>query len=68
MDKYIFCIIHNELLIYDKIDDWGTRDPKRGLKLSRLVSSCMVLIRQAVLGYCMMRARRRACVGAGPIE
>ena len=64
MDKYIFYIIHNKLFICGRMAGWGTRDPIRDLKLSRLVSSRMVLIRQAGLGSCMMRA----CVGAGPIE
>ena len=50
MVKYIFCIIHNELPKYGRMADWGTRDPRRGLKLSSLVSSLMVLIRQADLG------------------
>ena len=65
MDKYIFCIIHNKLSICDRMAGWGTRDPRRGLKLSHLVSSRMVLIRQAGLGRCMMWARRRTNTGAG---
>ena len=45
MDKFLFCIIHNELPICDRMADWGDRDPKRGLKLSLLVSSRMVFDR-----------------------
>ena len=59
MDKYIFCIIYNELSICGRMVGLRTRDPRWGLKLSRFVSSCMVLIRQVDLGSCMMRARRR---------
>ena len=62
MDKYLFCIIHNELSICGRMADWGTRDPRRGLKLSCLVSSRMVLIRQVDLGRCMMRV---STVGLG---
>ena len=68
MDKYLFCIIHNELPICNRMAGLGIRDPIRGLKLSRLVSSHMILIWQVGLGRYMMRARWWACVGAGPIE
>ena len=68
MDKYLICIIHYELLICSRMAGWGTWDHRRGLKLSRLVSSHMVLIRQVGLDRCMMRARRQACSGDGPIE
>ena len=68
MDKYIFCIIHNELRICSEMAGWGTWDPRRGLKLLRLVSSHTVLIRQTGLDCYMMRARWRAFIGARPIE
>ena len=55
MDIYIFCIIYNELSICGKMVGWGTWDLRWGLKLSRFVSSRMVLIRQVGLGSCMMR-------------
>ena len=51
MDKYILHIfrlnvfIDNEFSKCDKMAGWGTQDPRRDLSLSRLVSSCMVLIR-----------------------
>ena len=60
MDKYFFRIIHNKILICGRMTGWGTRNPRRGLKLSRLVSSRMVLIQQAGLGCCMMLVRRWA--------
>ena len=74
MEKYLASdflpniVIHNTLSICGRMAGWGTWDLRRGLKLSCLVSSRMVLIWQADLGLCMMRARRWACVGAGPIE
>ena len=68
MGKYLFCIIHNELLICGRMAGWGIQDPRRGLKFSRLVSSLMVLIRRADLGRCMMQARQWASVGAKPIK
>ena len=51
-------IIYNTLFICNKTASWGTWDPIRGLKLSRLISSHMVLIRRASLGRCMMRVGR----------
>ena len=70
MDKYFFCIMHNELPICGRMADLGTWDPRWGLKLSYLVSFRMVLIRQVGLGRCMMWARRWAAraLGTGPIE
>ena len=47
---------------------WGTQDPIRGLKLSRLVSSRMVLIRKAGLGRCMMQAKWRDSAGVRPFS
>ena len=44
-----YIVIHNTLSICSRIAGWETRDPRRGLKLSHLVSSHMVLIRQADL-------------------
>ena len=38
------------------------------LRLFRLVSSCMVLIRQAGLGRFIMQAKRQTSVGTGPIK
>ena len=61
-------VIHNILSICSRIAGRGTRDPKRGLKFSRLISSRMVLIRWAGLGRCMMRSRQWACTGAELIE
>ena len=55
VDKHPACdflpniVIHNILSICGRMDNRGTRDPRRGLKLSRLVSSRMVLIRRAGL-------------------
>ena len=66
MDKYLVCIIHNELFICGRMAGWGTRDPKRSLKLPCLVSSLMILIRQAGLGRCVIQVRRWASAGAGP--
>ena len=68
MDKHLFCIIHNELPICSGMVGWETWYPRRGLKLPRLVSSCMVLIQQAGLGRYMMRAKWWACASAGPIK
>ena len=56
-------VIHNTVSICDRMAGWGTRDPIRGLKLSRLVSSHMVLIRQVGLGRCMMWARPCELIG-----
>ena len=57
-------VIHNTHSICGRMAGRGTWDPRRGLKFSRLVSSRMVLIRQAGLGRCMMRAY----ANAGPIK
>ena len=59
-------IIHNTLSICDKMADRGPRDLIQGLKLYRLVSSCMILIRRASLGHCIIRTQ--AYVGARLIE
>ena len=70
MDKYLLRIfhlnvfIHNELSKCGRMAGWGTRDPRQDLRLSRLDSSCMVLIRHASLGRFMVRAS----MGVGPIE
>ena len=74
MDKYAVCnfllsiFIHKKLIICGRMVGWGTRDPRQGLGLYRLISSRIVLIWQTVLGLFMMRARRWAHVGVGPIE
>ena len=74
VDKYLLrnfrlnVFIHNELSKCGRMAGWGTRDPRRDLKLSRLVSSHMILIRQANLGRFMLWAKRLASVGARPIE
>ena len=44
------------------------RDPRRGSGLYHLVDSRIVLIRLAVLGHFMMRAKHWAHAGTGPIE
>ena len=70
MDKYLLRIfrlnvfIHNELFKCGRMARWGTRDLRRDLRLFRLVSSHMVLIRQAGLGRLMIRAN----AGIRPIE
>ena len=75
MDKYllprIFCLnvfIHNEFSKCGRMAGWGTRDPRRDLRLFCLDSFCMALIRQANLGRFMMPARRRANAGVGPMK
>ena len=51
-------VIHSTLSICGRMAGRWTQDPRRGLKLSRLVSSHMILLWQAGLGHCMMQARR----------
>ena len=75
VDKYLLqrifglnVFIHNEFSKCGRIAGWGTRDPRRDLRLSCLDSSCMALIRLANLGRFMMRARRWANAGAGLIK
>ena len=68
MDKYLFCIIDNEFSICSRMVSWGTWDPIQGLKVTRLISSRMILIGQTGLGCYMMRAKRRAYADAGPIK
>ena len=74
MDKYhvhnflINIFIHNKLLICSRMADWGTRDPRLGSGLYHLGGSHIVLIRLAVLGHFMMRAKHWARAGTGPIE
>ena len=74
VDKYLLhnfhlnVFIHNELSKCSRMVGWGTRDPIWDLRLSRLVSSHMVLIRRASLGRFMMWARLWASVGAKLIE
>ena len=74
VDKYLLrnfllnVFIHNELSKCGRMAGWGTRDPRRDLRLSRLVSFRMVLIRQASLGCFMMWAKQWASVGTRPIE
>ena len=68
MDKYLFCIIDNELFICSRMVSWRTWDPIRDLKVTRLISSYMILIWQTGLGCYMMRAKRRAYADAGPIK
>ena len=70
MNKYILRIfhlnvfIHNELSKCGRMAGWGTQDLRRDLGLSRLDSSCMVLIRLGSLGCFMMLAS----TGVGPIK
>ena len=74
MDKYpthnflLNIFIQNKLLICGRMAGWGTWDSRQGLGLYCLVNSHMVLIRYAVLGRFMMRARQWAHMGVGPIE
>ena len=74
VDKHPVCdflpniVIHNILSICNRMAGRGTWDPRRGLKLSYLVSSSIIQIRRAGLSCCMMRAKRRACTDIGPIE
>ena len=50
VDKYLArdifpnIVIHNTLSICGRVADWGTRDPRRILRLHRLVGSRVVLI------------------------
>ena len=46
----------------------GSRDPRRVLRLHRLVGSRVVLIHWVALGRFMRQGRQWACAGAGPIE
>ena len=61
-------VIHNTLFICDKMASWGTQDPRRVLGLYRLVGSHVFLIKWAILGHFMRRAKGWACAGAGLIE
>ena len=50
MDKYLTgdffpnIVIHNTFSICDRMVGWGTQDPRRVLRLHRLVGSRVVLI------------------------
>ena len=64
MDKCPACdflpniVFHNTLSICGRIAGWGTRDPRRVIRLYHLVGSHVVSIWWVVLGRFMRRARR----------
>ena len=50
VDKYLVgdffpnIVIHNTLSMWDRVADWGTRDPEWVLRLHHLMGSLVVLI------------------------
>ena len=74
MDKYpagdFFpnIVIHNTLSICSTMASWGTWDPRRVLRLHRLVGSRVVLTKRGVLGRFMRWVRRWAYASVWPTE
>ena len=63
MDKYLLPILRLNVFIYNKIFKCG-KMVDRGIR----DNYCMTLIRQTNLGRFMMRTKRRANTGTGPIK